>query len=209
MNLELKGKKVRHCSYGEGVITEFYERSLIIRIRCDNQPERPYAFPDDFDSGILLAEDSELIEFIAEFKKSVRYRLQASKTFGSMTPNKDVMKFFKESCEILDDLKIRYGTVAGVRVIDPNPEFFGLCRHTKDDVHLIDICSDVLADDIRDHDVYTIILHELIHTCDGGIKHNKKFREYGSLIERFYGYTIYSRIRLLCYKPIVLSSQKG
>lgn len=206
-NMEFKNRKVRHFTYGIGIITDFYPNNRILWVRFENQKPKLYKLPDDFDSGVLSTDDSEINQYVIDYKNSIRYRLHANRTRGQKTRNKDVMEFYKTSCEILDDLGIKYGNVTKVSVVPYNSRYLGCCVHYDDDEKQIEICEDCITDDVSDHDLYTLMLHELIHTCDCGIKHNKKFREYADIIEHHYGYVINRNKRELFYKPIIINNK--
>ncbi|MBQ6654129.1 MAG: hypothetical protein IJM79_01210 [Erysipelotrichaceae bacterium] len=200
---------ISHSVYGTGTVTAFYPQTRVIWISFVDQNPKLYHIPEDFDSGVLSTEDAEINEYITAFKNSVRYRLQYSRTWKTRSKNKDVMKFFRESCEILDDLGIKYGKIRDVKIVNRNPRYFGCCVHLSDSEHQIQICRDCLEDDSTDADMYTLMLHELVHSCDGGIPHNKKYREYGDIIEKVYGYSITRDRRSLFYKPIHVAPVEG
>ncbi|MBO4537404.1 MAG: hypothetical protein J5694_00865 [Erysipelotrichaceae bacterium] len=203
-----ENRTINHSAYGTGTVTVFYPETRVIWIKFTDRNPKLYHLPEDFDSGLLSTEDTEINEYISALKNSVRYRLQYSRTWKTRSRNKDVMKFFRESCEILNDLGIRYGNITDVIIIDKNQKYFGRCAHLPDSNYQIQICRDCLEDDSTDADMYTLMLHELVHSCDGGIHHNKKFREYGDIIERTYGYSITRDQRSLFYKPIHVASDK-
>ncbi len=187
--MDITGKKVSHFKYGLGTITALYPDNMIIWVRFGTQSPKLYKITDDFDNGTLTAVDEEVKHFINDYKNFIRYRLHGRITGQQQTKNKDITVFFKNSCDILDDLGIKYGNVTAVRTVPASVTPYAQCLALNNGNFEIEICADYLTDDTCDRFVYVLMLHELIHTCEGGIKHNRKYRNYAGIIERFYGYS--------------------
>ena len=94
--------------------------------------------------------------------------------------------------EIIDEAK-NAGIPVSKRIltdvrINPRPKKrFGCCRKTGRDFQ-IEVSRFVL--DAPEEAIRNVIAHEVLHTCRGAMDHQSKWKEYASLMNRTYGYTI-------------------
>lgn len=66
----------------------------------------------------------------------------------------------------------------------------GCCTIDKDGMYHICIWSRLLEESAAEPELKKIVCHELIHTCDGCMNHDRKFRKYAKLVDRHYGYNL-------------------
>lgn len=68
---------------------------------------------------------------------------------------------------------------------------FGVCEYNTDyDYYCIKINKMLAGDKIGDKLTRSVILHELIHTCEGCQNHGDLFNEYAARLNEKYAYTI-------------------
>lgn len=70
---------------------------------------------------------------------------------------------------------------------------WGLCKRTSrnPDKFLIEIASALLSDDrISEKACKETIIHEILHTCEGGSSHTGVWKQYAELMNTTYGYNI-------------------
>ncbi len=68
---------------------------------------------------------------------------------------------------------------------------WGMCKKNVDGTYEIQISEILLKDDrISEKACKETIIHEILHTCDGCMKHTGKWKFYANLMNREYGYNI-------------------
>ena len=193
--MNLIGKTANHSTDGAGTVTAFYDSNLTIWISFNNRTPRPYKVPEDFDSGLISTNDPEFLEFITLCKTRPSFRFSAKTIGDRQSPGKDIQKVYRDCCTILDDLNISYGKVIGLKIAEESiykTYAFGKCTRTKDGF-IITMAKELMADSAYDADLYDVMLHELLHTCEGSWKHNRKWFEYAKQIRSRYGFEMLSR----------------
>lgn len=87
------------------------------------------------------------------------------------------MKLVRECEEELDRVGIKYRTVRSWSVNTRAKCRWGQCKKLADGTFEINISERLLCDSADDISVKSTIIHELLHTIDGGFKHTGKWRE--------------------------------
>lgn len=89
----------------------------------------------------------------------------------------------------LDALNIPYSKNIVVQDADINA--WGRCRRFRDGTYLIQINSVLLSDDTNgDAGLKDTIIHELLHTVYGCMRHNTLWKHYANIVNIRYGYNI-------------------
>lgn len=101
----------------------------------------------------------------------------------------------------LEDVGLKPGKVTVWHVNDRARTRWGQCRKNPDGTFEIEIAKQLLVDDrISEKACKETILHELLHTCPGCMKHTGMWKTYARYINSLYGYKI---------KRVTLGKEKG
>jgi hypothetical protein len=90
--------------------------------------------------------------------------------------------------DCMDELKaigIETGNVKDVKVNYRAKGRLGLCSK-RCDGYYIEICNDILKDDIPDNITCNVIIHELLHTCKDCMCHTGQWKIYANMVNRSY-----------------------
>ena len=90
----------------------------------------------------------------------------------------------------LDKLNIKYSPNISFVINTRAKARFGLCKKIGDG-YIIEISERLLDEHIDEtHGLKNTIIHELLHTCRGCMKHTGKWAEYAQKVNDAYGYGI-------------------
>lgn len=106
---------------------------------------------------------------------------------------KDFDILLKECLEEIEAVGIKPGIIVSWSVNRRAKSRWGLCRRTSrnPDKFSIEIASILLHDDrISDKACKETMIHEILHTCEGGHSHTGKWKDYAELMNKTYGYNI-------------------
>ncbi|MBE5905876.1 MAG: SprT family zinc-dependent metalloprotease [Lachnospiraceae bacterium] len=96
---------------------------------------------------------------------------------------------------------IRTGDITNWRINDRARTRWGQCRRNPDGTFEIEIAKVLLVDErISEKACKETILHEMLHTCPGCMKHTGKWKQYADYLNASYGYHI---------KRVTLGKEKG
>ena len=92
--------------------------------------------------------------------------------------------FLREQCiSEITCLGIELGKIASWSVNRRAKTRWGLCRLKRDGSYEIEIAESLLADDrISEKACKETIIHELLHTCKGCMRHTGKWKQYAELM---------------------------
>lgn len=83
------------------------------------------------------------------------------------------------------------GQIRAWRVNERALSRWGQCRRNADGTYNIEIAKRLLTDPrITDEACKETILHEILHTCPGCMKHTGQWKQYAELLNARYGYHI-------------------
>ena len=105
---------------------------------------------------------------------------------------KDLNKLVEECKEELDKIGIEYGNVREVTVNTRAKSRWGQCctevnaTNWCDKVFSINISDRLLADDVSDVATKNTIIHELLHSCEGGMTHKGNWKKLAEKVNYYY-----------------------
>ena len=99
---------------------------------------------------------------------------------------KDLLKLVRECKEELDAIGIEYRTVRNWTVNTRSKRRWGQCKVVSSDVFDINISVRLLADQVSDTAAKDTIIHELLHTVEGCLKHTGKWKALAEKVNRAY-----------------------
>lgn len=104
---------------------------------------------------------------------------------------KNFLRLQDECLKELEDTRIPVGRVEKWEINRRATTRWGQCVKKSTGGYIIQISARLLEDDrISEKDCKTTMLHELLHTCRGGMKHTGKWKEYADILNAKYGYDI-------------------
>lgn len=112
---------------------------------------------------------------------------------------KDLQKLYQECLNELTDIGIVCGNIKSVTVNTKAKSRWGLCKRKtvidyKSPVQKyefeISISYRLLEDEVKDEAAKNTIIHELLHTCEGGHGHKGNWQRLANRVNTAYGYDI-------------------
>ena len=104
---------------------------------------------------------------------------------------KNLMNYVEICKKELDAINIKYGNVTKWDVNTRAQSRWGQCKSLRNrSAFEINISSRLLADDSSDEGLKNTIIHELLHTCDGGDEHKGAWKYLANKVNNAYGYNI-------------------
>lgn len=98
----------------------------------------------------------------------------------------------KEKCiDEVAHLGIKLGNISSWKINTRAKTRWGLCKLNPDGSYSIEIAARLLEDDrISETACKETIIHELLHTCKGCMRHTGKWKYYAEVVNQVYGYNI-------------------
>ena len=97
---------------------------------------------------------------------------------------KDILKLAAECQADLASIGIPYGRVKRWVINTRAKARWGLCKKLPDGGFEIEIAEALLQNDVDDIAVKNTMLHELLHTCLGCLKHTGRWKQYADKVNR-------------------------
>ena len=97
---------------------------------------------------------------------------------------KDIRKLAGQCMTDLASVDIPYGRVKLWIVNCRAKARWGLCKKRSDGYFEIEIAEALLKDDVDDIATKNTIIHELLHTCPGCLKHTGRWKQYADKVNR-------------------------
>ena len=101
---------------------------------------------------------------------------------------KDYVKIFNQCKLELDAISIPYNKSASITT-NKRKVALGVCRFENGN-YTIEISERVLKDEVTDEGVREVIMHELLHTGKGCMKHTGNWLEAAKIVNKLLGYHI-------------------
>lgn len=107
---------------------------------------------------------------------------------------KDLNKLFAIAKSNLDTIGIEYGDIVEIKVNTRAKSRWGQCKIVNgtqryewfDREFEINISDRILVDEVNDDKVISVIIHEILHTCEGCFNHGEKWKKYADLVNDCY-----------------------
>ena len=103
---------------------------------------------------------------------------------------RNLEEYFEECKRELDAIGVKYGTVTEITVNTRAKSRWGQCRRYPNGTYTINIRDILLTDEASEKGLKETILHELLHTCKGCMKHTGEWKRLAELVNDCYGYHI-------------------
>ena len=98
---------------------------------------------------------------------------------------KNLEKLFNECKMELDNIGIEYGDITDVTINTRAKKRWGQCRQ-HGSTYSINISVRLLQDDVSDIATKNTIIHEILHTCEGGMCHTGEWKRLANLVNDCY-----------------------
>lgn len=102
---------------------------------------------------------------------------------------RDLRPYIIRCCRKLDDLKIAYASDITFDINYRAKTRLGQCKR-KGDSYIVEIASSLLDEQTPESLLIETLMHEILHTCDGCMKHTGKWKQYADKVNAAYGYNI-------------------
>ena len=125
---------------------------------------------------------------------------------------KDLVMLYNTAKSNVESLGIKVGNIVSVKPNNRAKSRWGQCKIEDNDyywfnrTYSININSRLLEDDIKDEKVISVIIHEILHTCDGCFNHGNRWKEYADLVNDCYA--CYTIERTQCSSYFGISAQE-
>lgn len=104
---------------------------------------------------------------------------------------KNFSKLRLECLKEIADVGIKIGTIRSWKINSRSRTRWGQCKQEIDGTYSIQIAETLLTDDrISEKACKETIIHELLHTCKGCMKHQGQWKVYAEKMNQTYGYNI-------------------
>lgn len=102
---------------------------------------------------------------------------------------RDLQQYAARCCQMLDYLGIRYGKQITFEVNARAKTRLGICKKTGNR-YVIEIAAALLDERTNEAELKNTLLHELLHTCRGCMKHTGKWKQLAERVNATYGMQI-------------------
>lgn len=100
------------------------------------------------------------------------------------------LKSIKDMCiKELDALNIPYSKKMEFKVNNRLRTTWGRCTKRRDE-YIIEIAGRVLNNNVPLETAKTILIHEILHTCNNCMNHGKLWKRYATRVNNAYGYNV-------------------
>lgn len=103
---------------------------------------------------------------------------------------RDLLEYAKICMNELDAIGIKYGNVVRWEINTRAKQRWGQCRKLPDGNYVININKELLKEENSVEGLKDTIIHELLHSCEGGHGHGTIWKKYAEKVNKAYGYNI-------------------
>lgn len=104
---------------------------------------------------------------------------------------KNYMEMYHKALEILDDLNIEYGNIVEVKLNYRAKNRFGQCRRNNVyNTYELNFNHLIFADEADDDAIMNVLIHEILHTCEGGMTHKGEWKRLANIVNANTKYNI-------------------
>lgn len=102
---------------------------------------------------------------------------------------RDVNVIAIECMRELENIGIKCGNVIKIDINTRSKKRWGQCRKIGNN-YIIEVNQILLREDTDIDGLKNTIIHELLHTCKGCMKHTGEWKQLAEKVNRYYGYNI-------------------
>lgn len=96
---------------------------------------------------------------------------------------KNYMKMFREAMDVVHGLGIETGTIVDVNLNHRAKNRFGQCRRNNlYNTYELNFNYLIFADEANDDAIMNVLIHEILHTCDGGMTHKGEWKRLANIV---------------------------
>lgn len=103
---------------------------------------------------------------------------------------RNLQEYARQCMRELDSIGIQYGDIESFVVNTRATSRWGQCRHLPNGKHSININATLLDENNSEKGLKQTIIHELLHSCKGGMGHKGEWARLASIVNRKLGYNI-------------------
>ena len=104
---------------------------------------------------------------------------------------KNYMEMYHKALEVLDDLNIEYGNIVEVKLNYRAKNRFGQCRKNNvNNTYSLNFNHLLFNDETKYDAVMGTIIHEILHTCEGGMTHKGEWKRLANIVNANTKYNI-------------------
>lgn len=104
---------------------------------------------------------------------------------------KDYMTMFNEALDVVHDLGIETGNIVDVKLNYRAKNRFGQCRRNNIyNTYELNFNHLIFADEADDDAVMNVLIHEILHTCEGGMTHKGEWKRLANIVNANTKYNI-------------------
>lgn len=104
---------------------------------------------------------------------------------------KNMMEMYWKALEIVEhDCSICTGTITKVELNYRAKNRFGQCKRKSDGTYELNFNYRIFDDNANEHAIITCMIHEILHTCKGGMTHKGEWKRLANVVREKTGYNV-------------------
>ena len=104
---------------------------------------------------------------------------------------KNYMEMFNKAMDVVHDLGIETGNITDVKLNYRAKNRFGQCRRNNvNNTYSLNFNHLIFADESNEDEVMNTLIHEILHTCEGGMTHKGEWKRLADYVTANTEYTI-------------------
>lgn len=103
-----------------------------------------------------------------------------------MTKEENLIKAVEYGKSLMDNAGIPYGNIVNLKVNTRAKSRWGLCRRLGYNAYEIEISDCLLEGNVDPYALLNTVVHELIHSAPGCMKHTGEWKEYAEKFNAYY-----------------------
>ena len=104
---------------------------------------------------------------------------------------KDYMAMFNEAMNVVESLGIETGNIVEVKLNYRAKNRFGQCRRNNVfNTYELNFNYLIFADEADDDAIMNVLIHEILHTCEGGMTHKGEWKRLANIVNAKTKYNI-------------------
>ena len=104
---------------------------------------------------------------------------------------KDYMAMFNEAMNVVEGLGIETGNIVDVKLNYRAKNRFGQCRKNNvNNTYSLNFNHLIFSDEANEDEVMNTLIHEILHTCEGGMTHKGEWKRLANIVNANTKYNI-------------------